>query len=161
MSRYVISLTVLLAIVWLLFSGMWTYPLILSLGVASVIVTVWLVARMDLLGRDTEVFHMLPAALRYWPWLLGQIVLANVLVARRILAGRDAIDPRIARLHTLQRTHVGRAIMANSITLTPGTVTLQVTEDYIEYYALLPEVVDDLETGEMNRRVLRFEEGLS
>ena len=161
MTRYVISLTVLLAVVWLLFSGMWTYPLILGLGVASVITTVWLVGRLNLLRRDSEVFHMLPAALRYWPWLVGQIVLANVQIARRILAGREGIDPRIARVRTLQRTHVGRAIMANSITLTPGTVTLRVGEDEIEYYALTPEVEADLEAGEMNRRVRRFEEGIS
>jgi len=160
-TRYVISQTVLLSVVWLLFSGMWTYPVILSLGVASVIVTVWLVGRMGLLARDTEVLHMIPAALRYWPWLMGQIVRANLQVAGRILAGPDAIDPRIAQTKTLQRTHVGRAIMANSITLTPGTVTLRVTEDHIEYYALTPDLVDDLEAGEMNRRALRFEEGLS
>lgn len=161
MTRYVFSLTVLLAIVWLLFSGMWTYTIILSLGVASVIVTVWLVGRMNLLGREAETFHMIPAALRYWPWLMGQIVLANLQVARCILQGPTGIDPRVARVRILQKTHVGRAIMANSITLTPGTVTLQVTENDIEYYALTPDVVEDLESGEMNRRAERFEEGLS
>ncbi|MCC5794312.1 MAG: Na+/H+ antiporter subunit E [Chromatiales bacterium] len=161
MSRYVFSLTLLLTIVWLLFSGMWTYVIILSLGAASVLVTVWLVGRMNLLGRDSEAFHMLPAALRYWPWLMGQIVLANLDVARRIFRGPASIDPRIARVRTLQQTHVGRTIMANSITLTPGTVTLKVTEQEIEYYALTAEAVEDLETGEMNRRSLRFEEDLS
>ncbi len=161
MTRYMFSLTVLLAVVWLLFSGMWTYVIILSLGVASVMVTVWLVGRMNLLGRDSEIFHMLPAALRYWPWLIGQIVLANLQVAGRILKGRDSIDPRIARIRIQQRTHVGRAIMANSITLTPGTVTLKVTEEDIEYYALTPDLVEDLEAGEMNRRARQFEEQLS
>lgn len=161
MSRYAISLALLLAVVWLLFSGMWTYTLILSLGVASVLLTVWLVARMNLLGRDEEAFRMIPAAVRYWPWLFGQIVLANLQVARCILQGQAVIDPRIARIRVLQKTHVGRVIMANSITLTPGTVTLQVTDDAIEYYALTPDLVDDLEAGEMNRRTARFEEGLS
>lgn len=156
MSRYIVSMTIVLVALWLLFSGMWTHPVILPLGAASVALTVYLAHRLGLLDRASDPVHMMVPALKYWPWLLGQIVLANIEVARRIIAGPDSISPRISRTEASHPTDLGRSIYANSITLTPGTVTIQVRDDHIEYYALTEALVEDLERGEMARRSREF-----
>ncbi len=160
MSRYVVSMTLVLVVLWLLFSGMWTHPVILPLGAASVALTVYLSPRLGLLDRDSDPVHMIGPALKYWPWLLWQIVRANLEVARRIIAGPGSISPRIARIDTPHTSDIGRSIYANSITLTPGTVTIQVRDDHIEYYALTGELVEELEAGEMAQRSRQFGDAL-
>lgn len=160
MTRYTISLTLVLTVIWLLLSGMWTHPVILPLGVVSVALTVWLTFRLDMLDREGDPLHLVLPSIRYWPWLLGQIVRANLQVAGRILGRRSGLSPCLATVRSSQKTDLGRAIFANSITLTPGTVTIRVRDGEILYYALTENVVKDLDEGEMDRRVTRLEEQL-
>ncbi len=157
MLKYTVSLALVLAIIWLLFSGMWTHPIILPLGAVSVALTVWLSIRMKIVDREGHPLHLLLPSLRYWPWLLVQITKANLRVARHILAGPGSISPRMARVESSQKTELGRTIYANSITLTPGTVTVHVRDREIWFYALSEEIEQSLTSGEMDRRATRFE----
>ncbi|MFO8153063.1 Na+/H+ antiporter subunit E [Thioalkalivibrio sp.] len=156
--RYIASLALLLAITWLLFSGMWSHPILLPLGALSVVFTIWLSHRLGILDRTANPLRIMLASLRYWPWLLVQIVQSSVQVARHALSPRLDVNPRIVRLPTTQQTDLGRAMLANSITLTPGTVSIYVRKSEIWFYALDAKSAEETASGEMDRRVRRFEE---
>jgi len=157
---YVVNWTVVLAIIWLLFSGMWDHPIIMPLGAASVALTVYLAYRLGIMDSEGDPMHLIIPSLKYWPWLMGQIIRANLQVAGCILRGNQTLSPRMARLRSQQTTDLGRAIMANSITLTPGTVAVQVRAGEIDYYAMNASLVAELDEGEMNRRVAKLEQEL-
>lgn len=157
MRKSDVILAVVLAVIWLLFSGFWTHPILVPLGAASVVFTVWLSRRLGVSDALHQPLKRLLAGLRYWPWLLVEITTSSIHVAKRILARRIDIDPRIVRLPTTQRTDLGRAILANSITLTPGTVSIHVRNDEIWFYALDAESAEGTLSGEMDRRVRAFE----
>jgi multicomponent Na+:H+ antiporter subunit E len=93
----------------------------------------------------------------YWPWLLWEIVKANLEVARLILAPRMAISPTVIKVKASQPDELGQVIYANSITLTPGTVSIDVRDATIEVHAITREMAEGLQTGEMDRRVTQME----
>ena len=93
----------------------------------------------------------------YLPWLFLEIAKANVDVARRILNPYMPIAPRLIRVKGHQRTDCGLVIYANSITLTPGTVSIRLDGDELIVHALTEEAAAGVETGEMDRRVCSFE----
>lgn len=151
-----ISLGAVLFGLWLLLSGHYT-PLLLGFGVASCALVVLISARMDVVDREGHPIHLGPRALTYWPWLFVEIVKANIDVAKRIVDPKLPISPTMLRVKASQKTEVGRVIYANSITLTPGTVSVELEGDMIEVHALTAEGAASLEEGEMDRRVTAME----
>lgn len=151
-----ISLGAVLFGLWLLLSGHYT-PLLLGFGVASCALVVLISARMDVVDREGHPIHLGPRALTYWPWLLVEIVKANIDVAKRIVDPKLPISPTMLRVKASQKTEVGRVIYANSITLTPGTVSVELEGDMIEVHSLTVEGAEALLEGEMDRRVTTME----
>lgn len=149
---HAVSLMVALAALWLLLSGHYV-PLILTLGGFSCLLVTWIAGRMDVVDREGHPIHLTWRALTYWPWLIWQIVRSNIDVARIILTPSLPISPQLVKVETSQSDDLGRVVYANSITLTPGTVSIFVWSDSIEVHALTHSTADDLKTGEMNRRV--------
>jgi multicomponent Na+:H+ antiporter subunit E len=154
--KNVISLFVVLLLAWLGWSGHWEAFLV-GVGVLSCLIVIGLGRRMHLVDHEGAPILLSLPSLRYLPWLLWQIVRANVDVARRILDPRLPISPRVIRVRASQRTDVGRVVYANSITLTPGTVSLRLEGDEIVVHALTQEAEDDLRSGAMDRGVSRME----
>ena len=153
-----VSLTVALAALWLLLSGFWGVPLLLGLGVVSVIASVFVAWRMRILDREGHPIHLIFRGFSYWPWLAKEIVVANVDVAKAILGIQGGkVEPTLFHIPAPQKTELGRVIYANSITLTPGTVTVGITESELTIHALTPGAREGLATGEMSRRVTAFE----
>ena len=101
--------------------------------------------------------QLLPGLIRYVPWLAGQVIRSNLDVARRIINPKLPISPSVIHVDAKRHTEVGRVTYANSITLTPGTISLDVSDETIEVHALTENAADDLASGEMARRVQRFE----
>ena len=151
------SLAVVLSALWLLLSGHVTELLLLGLGGASVVLTLVVSHRMGVIDREGHAIHMVMRVLAYWPWLLKEIVVANVDVAKAILGVAGEISPRIFEVSASQQTDLGKTIYANSITLTPGTVTIAMEDRRLTIHALTPEAAEGLTTGEMDRRVSRVE----
>ena len=152
------SLFVLLYAVWLLLSGHYDEPLLLALGAASSAAVVAIAWRMDLIDNEGHPVQLSWRILFYWPWLLWEIAKANVAVARIILHPALPIAPVMLKARTSQRSELGQVIYANSITLTPGTVSVDLREDgEITVHALTREAAEDLQTGVMDRRVVRLE----
>ena len=150
--RHAINLGLFLFALWLLLSGHYT-PLLLVLGVLSTLLVVLLATRADLIDRETQPILLKPSVLFYWFWLGREIIKSNIDVARRILNPRLPISPNVFTVRAIQDTELGRVTYANSITLVPGTVAMDVDEDVITVHALTQEAAADLKRGEMNRRV--------
>jgi len=155
--KHVAALSVALFAVWLLWSGYFENTFLVVLGALSCILVATLALRMRLVdaeGVPVEILWRLP---RYAPWLVWQVFLANLHVARRILDPRLPIHPSVIRVKPGQKRDLGRVIYANSITLTPGTVSIDIDADEITVHALTREAAADLEAGEMDRRVTWLE----
>lgn len=155
MIRYV-SLALVLMGIWLLLSGHYD-PLLISLGVVSVGVTVWIAARLNVVDHEGHPIHIVLRLFTYVPWLFWEIVKSNVDVARRVLSPSLPVSPRVFTVDSSQKTSVGRTIYANSITLTPGTVTIDVIGSRLEVHALTTESAEGVKSGRMDARVTRFE----
>jgi multicomponent Na+:H+ antiporter subunit E len=149
---HAVSLSVVLYVLWLLLSGIYE-PLLLSLGVASCGLVVWIAHRMDVVDHEGHPLHLTWEVLTYWPWLLWQIVKSNIQVAGLILSPRMPISPKVIKVTTSQTDELGQVIYANSITLTPGTVSLYIRGDTIGVHAITEEMAEDLAAGEMDRWV--------
>ncbi|MCU0305109.1 MAG: Na+/H+ antiporter subunit E [Thermoanaerobaculales bacterium] len=155
--KHSVALFTLLMAVWLLNSGHYT-PLIIGFGVASCLFVVWLARRMEIVDDEALPIHLLARLPRYLPWLALEVVKSNLDVARRILTpGRPDVSPRLFDAPTTQHTDLGRVLYANSITLTPGTVSIRVHGAAITVHAIAEDVADSLLEGGMDRRVSRLE----
>lgn len=150
--KHVISLTFTLFILWLLLSGNFN-ALLIGLGLASSLITVILAMRMEVIDHESHPLHLNRQLLRFWGFLAREVVLANLDVVRRILTPGKSFSPQLRQLPLPQKTALGQVIYANSITLTPGTVTVQLGTDSILIHALSREAADDLETGRMAQAV--------
>ena len=132
-------------------------PHILMLGVFSCALVVVIAMRMDVIDHEAVPVHITFKVLLYWPWLLWEIVKANIDVTKRVL-GFAMISPTMVRIKATQRSDLGIVIFANSITLTPGTISIDVDEDgYILVHALSRNGTEGLEGGAMDRRVTELE----
>ena len=146
---------------WLLFSGPfsldWHHPKIALFGLGSCAGVTWLSLRMGIVDSEAVPVHLLGGALRYIPWIVVEVVKANLDVAGRVLRPNLAIAPEILRVKPSQKTDLGRVLYANSITLTPGTVTIEAEGDHLLVHAIAREPAAGLETGVMDARVTELE----
>lgn len=153
--RYYVSLAVLLAALWLGISGVYN-ALTLSFLVLSVLLVLWLSARMHVVGREHNPMLFSWRLPLYWLWLGWQVVLANIHVAKLVLSpGR--VQPEIFSVPAPQKTAIGRVTYANSITVTPGTITLWVDKDHVKVHAVDKPSADGVKDGEMAARVCWLE----
>jgi multicomponent Na+:H+ antiporter subunit E len=154
--RLVSSLLFLFAF-WLLLSGHYV-PFLVAAGFVCALLVVLFARRMDLVDHEGHPVHLAPRALvTYWPWLVKEIAKSAWSVSKIILDPRLPISPTLIRVKATQKTEVGRTTFANSITLTPGTISLEVGRDEILVHALTRDGARDLAGGEMDRRVTDFE----
>ena len=147
-----ISLGLILFAFWVLLSGYFT-PLLLGLGVASCVGVALIIRRMELLENEVHPRYLSRIAFSYLPWLFMEIIKSNIAVAKIILRPKMDIRPTVFYVGTGQKTELGVVVYANSITLTPGTVTMAVEGDTLTVHALDQGFADDVLTGEMDRHV--------
>lgn len=148
-----------LAVLWIGLSGFWTAWL-LTLGVVSCLLTLWVARRMGVGGwrADAAGRRLRPLALAaYWCWLLWEIAKASFDVMRRILDPAMPLSPTVFRVPTAGMSDLAQVTYANSITLTPGTIAINLGDDEIEVHALSADSRDQLLGGEMRRRVEQVE----
>lgn len=147
------SFAVLLFIFWVLLSGHFS-PLLLGLGVASVALTVFLATRMNVIDHESYPVHLSSKKPAFLFYLMREIILANIDVVKRILRkeGKD-ISPQLIEVPVPQHTDLAKVIYANSITLTPGTVSILLEKDKVLVHALSKEGADDLLAGNMAKQI--------
>ena len=154
--QHTIILSLSLAAFWLANSGHNT-TLMLSLGAISITFVVYIAHRMDVVDHEAQPLHLTLKIPGYYAWLIKEIIVANLLVVKHIWLGNKSISPGFTTVTASQKTDIGKVIYANSITLTPGTVTVNLQGDQFMVHALLRESIKDLESGEMDRRVTQLE----
>ena len=151
--RYIITF-IILYVNWVIWSGKFD-AFHLSLGVIACLIVTFtthdlLFKRTQFSLRDiTEVFRLFA----YIPWLIYQIILANIHVASLVLNPRMPIDPKMIRFKTKLKKDISLTTFANSITLTPGTITADIVDGELYIHALNQKVADDLMSGEMEKKV--------
>ncbi|HUF57267.1 MAG TPA: Na+/H+ antiporter subunit E [Thermohalobaculum sp.] len=153
-----ILIAVTLYVYWLLLSGHYALWLLVSGAVLTVAVVIFAHVKgiIDAEGFPVE---RIGGGLLYWPWLAWQIVLSALNVTRLILDPRLPITPTMVRVQAGQTSSVGLTTYANSITLTPGTISVEVSENAhaIWVHAITTDGADGFRDDPMNERVREFE----
>ena len=139
---------------WLFLSGHFD-PLFISLGVASSLLCVIIAWKSNFLDNEGVPFHLFIKLPPYILWLTKEILKANLDTAKVILFNNA--DPQSFKVIATQKTEAGRVTFANSITLTPGTVTIQMDDDQLEVHSLTPSMANDIKSGEMDKKVSNLE----
>ena len=144
-------------IFWILLSGEFTFILITSGVVASLIVAYLshdiFVGKADLKTETRRVFKFIV----YIPWLLWEIILANVEIAYLVLNPKPLIDPQLVHFKNDLKTDLGIVTLAHSITLTPGTVTVEANREEFIIHAIWQKSAEGIIGGEMQRKVKKIE----
>ena len=153
--RY-LSLASLLFAFWLALSGHYTTMLVTAGAVCSV-ACVLAAVRMRSADPEGHPIELFWGAITYFPWLFLEIAKSGWTVTKVILNPRLPISPTMTVVRASQKTPAGKATYANSITLTPGTITVGVRGDEFTVHALVRDGALDVEGGGMDRRVSRFE----
>ncbi|MBM4441431.1 MAG: Na+/H+ antiporter subunit E [Candidatus Rokubacteria bacterium] len=145
----VLPVFVTCVLLWLLMAGRFT--------VADLVMAILASALVSALNRDleqlSEVLRYGRGLLAYLPWLLREVWLSNIQVLKLVLDPRLPIDPGLVRVPVRFSSDLARAVFANSITLTPGTITIETGPDEFLVHALTREAADDVRAGGMARRV--------
>ena len=153
-----IALLVALALAWLLWSGLFK-PLLLGLGLFSCLLTFVLVTRMGYFKNELFALRVSPRLFAYWIWLGREVFRSSIQVARVVLDPALPISPRTIDIKSTSGHLVDQVILANSITLTPGTLALDLHEGVIKVHTLTEDGAKDLASGEMDRRVDALRDG--
>jgi multicomponent Na+:H+ antiporter subunit E len=152
------TLIIMLVIAWLLWSGLFK-PLLLALGLFSCALTFLLVRRMGYFDNDFFALRLSFKLLSYWAWLAREVYRSSLGVARVVLDPSLPISPRTIEIKSNSGHLVDQVILANSITLTPGTLALDLHKGIIKVHTLTEAGAQDLLAGEMNRRVGALRDG--
>jgi multicomponent Na+:H+ antiporter subunit E len=155
MFRTVSAFVALLAF-WLLLSGYFTAFLVAA-GVGSALGVVLFARRMEVVDREGHPIDVSPGVVTYWPWLGWEIVKSGWQASKAILHPRLPISPTLVRFKPSQRSVVGLVTHANSITLTPGTITIEASEGEFLVHALTRSAAEGCVDSEMDRRVAGLE----
>ena len=139
---------------WLLMSGHYNV-LIVSLGIISCAFCVYVAKRGKLIDDEGLPIFFIPRLLNYLIWLFKEILKSNLSTAKVIINGK--IEPETFTVKTSQVTDVAKVTYANSITLTPGTVTTKIQKDIFEVHALNSDFGNDVRTNEMDKKVTWLE----
>ncbi len=149
--------TIVMFAFWILLSGEFTFILITS-GVVASLITAYLshdifVGKADLKTETGRVFKFIV----YIPWLLWEIILANVEIAYLVLNPKPLIDPQLVHFKNDLKTDLGIVTLAHSITLTPGTVTVEANREEFIIHAIWQKSAEGIIGGEMQRKVKKIE----
>ena len=137
-------------VIWLLLSGHYD-PLLLTLGVLSCITCLYVTWKAKFIDEEGLPLHLLIRLPIYTVWLFKEIIKANIDTAKIIIFNNP--DPQNFRVKSSQKTEAGKVTYANSITLTPGTVTTVLDGDILEVHALSSDMADDVKSGAMDKKV--------
>lgn len=151
--KYVITFLFLFAN-WVIWSGMFD-AFHLSLGVISCLIVAFMSHDILFAGSKISFLHLAIAFrfIKYIPWLLWQIILSNIHVAGLVLSPKMPIEPHMIKFKTRLKKNISLATFANSIILTPGTITADIADGEVLVHCISKKVADDLLTGEMENRV--------
>lgn len=143
---------VVLSLFWLLLSG-YMQPLLLSFGAISVFLVVLVVKRMDDVDQELKQLSFGLSIFRYIPWLVKEIITSSINVTKLIWGSPKDLSPTLAKISLSKIPKEKRVLYANSITLTPGTLSLDIDKDEITVHALQATSIEELKAGAMENKI--------
>ncbi|NRA22968.1 MAG: Na+/H+ antiporter subunit E [Oleispira sp.] len=147
--------TILLSIFWLLLSG-YIQPLLLAFGIASVIVVLFVLKRMDDVDQEKQEIGTGLRLMQYLPWLIWQVITSSLQVTKLIWGSTDNLSPSVAKINAKNIPPKRRALYANSITLTPGTLSVDLVGDEITVHALQKTSIEELKQEVMEKKIAKI-----
>lgn len=151
---YFIAILLAIAAFWLGNSGHYT-PLLLAFGAASVAITLLLCARLGIIDREGGPYVRLLGWLTYYPWLFWEVVKSNWIVIKACLRADLDISPALVKIRTTCKSDLAKVTFGNSITMTPGTVTVEIDGDKLLVHGLYEANTAPEGFSEMDRRCAR------
>ncbi len=151
-----VSLGVVLYLFWILLSGIYT-PYFLTVGAIGAALISAASYRAGLVDEESHPIEKLPALITYNLWLLSEIIKSGLEVSKIVLSPKLPISPTMIRFKPNQATDLGKVLHANSITLTPGTITVEIEREEFLIHALTEDGAKGCIDSEMNRRLAEFE----
>jgi multicomponent Na+:H+ antiporter subunit E len=146
-----IILFAVLFLCWFVFSGH-SEPLYLAIGALSCLITVVVAAKCKIIN----VPNVKISIIGYFFWLAGQVIASAWDVTKRVWSPKLHIQPQFVELDNVQNSDIGRTIYGNSITLTPGTVTVDMEKSYLLVHALTEIGADEIKSGTMDKKVRKI-----
>lgn len=154
--RHILYIIATTSLFWILNSGHYDM-LMLILGAVSVAFVAFLAHRMDVVDHESHSIRLSLKLPKYLIWLAKEIVNSNLTVVKHIWLGPSTISPTLKTIRVSQTTSLGKVIYANSITTTPGTVTVDLKDDRFLVHSLLEGNIKTLMEGKMDRKVSQLE----
>ena len=148
------GLLLILMLSWLLWSGIYK-PLLLGLGLFSAFLSTWLAHRMGFFRHPIPPRALVRLPIFWW-WLLKEVIKSSIDVAIVVLKPSLPISPTVVELTTTEASEAGKVILGNSITLSPGTVTIDMHSDQLLVHCLTRRSAEDLQTLEVQLRTARL-----
>ncbi len=143
---------------WLILCGKLTLEVILTGAVLTAAIAAALYVLFGhTIGRDLAFFRKLPLFLGYLAVLIWEIIKASSQMVRFILNEKNTIEPTLISFHAGLKTQFGRFVLANSITLTPGTITVEAEGDRFTVHCLRPDFLDLSENSVFLKWIRRLE----
>lgn len=136
---------------WLLLSGHYD-PLLISFGVVSVLFSLYIAKRMDIIDKDSIPIHLTAKLVKFWVVLAGKIFTANIDVTLRIVGIRP-VEPQLIKLKLNQCSDLTKVVYANAITLTPGSASLHIEDGYLYVHTISKEGAKELLDGDMAKLI--------
>lgn len=147
-------------LVWVIFNGRLTVEIALFGVALSGAVFAFICKFLDYsLRKELNFYKKVPAFLQYLYYLVKEIIAANIAVSRMILTRKEQMEPVIVHVHTDLKSETARVILANSITLTPGTITVSMTDDDLLVHCLDKSLSEGMEDSVFVRLLKKMEEG--
>lgn len=146
-------------LVWVIFNGRLTLEIALFGIVIATAVFAFVCRFMGYsLEKERRLYRLLPGFCQYLYYLIREVILANVAVSRLILTRKETVEPVLVHVHANLKTETARVILANSITLTPGTITVSLTGDKLLVHCLDKSLSEGMEESVFVRLLQKMEE---
>lgn len=156
MNRKVVTFFILFG-VWCIFSGIFDV-FHLTLGAISCLIVTLISGDLFFSSEKITTSHIKDGLrfIKYIPWLIYQIIISNIHVAYLVLHPKMPIEPQVIEYKAKLKKDISKVVFANSIILTPGTITMDISRDNVLLvHCISRKVADDLLTGEMEKRVAK------
>jgi multicomponent Na+:H+ antiporter subunit E len=140
---------------WVLLSGKLA-AFHLAVGVGTVLFVCWRATALAPLEASGAAQLRFLRLIPYAGWLMWQILLSAIYVARVVIHPERHLDPQLVTFHSAQPALFSGVILANSITVTPGTLTVELQDNRFVVHALTTKTARDVLDGDMARRVARL-----
>lgn len=146
-------------LLWVIYNGKFTLEICLFGLVIAAVLLVFSCKFMNYsLAKERRVYKNAFLFLRYCCLLVKEIVKANVRVIHMILTQEEEIEPVLVRFRTDLKTNMGKALLANAITLTPGTITVALEDSEYTVHCLDDNMAEGINENEFVEYIRKFEE---